>query len=63
MLQDGRILSNDCCKHKQLLGFRHKALCANTAESVHVDLGCQWQPLTGGDLCQEKGWKGLLFIW
>lgn len=35
--------------------FLHKALCSNTAESVHVVKGCQLQPSTGWNLCQERG--------
>lgn len=38
--------------------FLHKALCSNTAESVHVPKGCQLQPPTGWNLCQERGVGG-----
>lgn len=56
MLQDGRILSNDCCKYKQLLGFGLQGfVCKHTAESVHVAPRLPMATSNWGDLCREKG--------
>lgn len=57
LLQVERILTNDSCKHKQLLGFWHKALCSHTAESVHGAKGCQQQPSLGEICARRKGWR------
>lgn len=38
--------------------FLHKALCPNTAKSVRVPRGCQLQPPTVWNLCQERGLGG-----